>query len=191
MDNPLIRYLLRLRAITEEDQAIIINAFEKKSFKEGKYLLPSNRISRQLFFISKGILRIVIRNDKGVEVTHYFLKEDQFCTILNSFKNEVVAEESIQAACDAEVLVISKTRLMELYRQLPYLQVLIDQIIQQGLLDKIRIRNTYLGQDAATRYQLFLTRQPEIAQRVSLGDIASYLGITPQSLSRIRKNTRH
>src|SRR5258707_8777587 len=117
MDNPLIRYPLLLRAIREEDQAIIINAFEKKAFKEGKYLLPSNHISRQLFFICKGVLRIVMRNDKGVEVTHYFLKENQFCTILNSFTNEVVAEEGIQAACDAEVLVISKARLLEIYKQ--------------------------------------------------------------------------
>ena len=99
-----------------------------------------------------------------------------------------MAEETIQAACNTEVLVITKTRLLDLYKKMPYLQTLIDQITQQRLLDKIQIRNTYLGQDAMTRYKLFMMRQPDIALRVSLKDIASYLEITPQSLSRIRKN---
>jgi CRP-like cAMP-binding protein len=66
--------------------------------------------------------------------------------------------------------------------------MLIDQITQQRLLDKIQLRNSYLGKDAATRYKLFMTQQSDIALRVSLQDIASYLEITPQSLSRIRKN---
>jgi CRP-like cAMP-binding protein len=100
----------------------------------------------------------------------------------------VPADEDIQAACDAEVLAISKTRLIALYEKLPYLKGLINEIIQQALLDKIQTRNAYLGLNAVTRYRLFMMRQPDIALRVPLNDIASYLGITPQSLSRIRKN---
>jgi CRP-like cAMP-binding protein len=64
---------------------------------------------------------------------------------------------------------------------------LIDRITYQRLLDKIQIRNAYLGQDSATRYKLFMEQEPDIALRVPLKDIASYLEITPQSLSRIRK----
>jgi CRP-like cAMP-binding protein len=55
---------------------------------------------------------------------------------------------------------------------------------------KIQLRNTYAGTDASARYQLFLELQPDISLRVPLNDIASYLGITPQSLSRIRRNIR-
>ena len=141
-----------------------------------------------MFFIVKGVLRIMAVNDAGKEVTHFFLKENQFCTILNSFNSQVPANESIQAACDAEVLVISRHRLDILYEQLPYLKSLITTVTQQTLLDKVHIRNGYLGQDSTTRYKTFVMRQPEIAMRVSLSDIASYLCITPQSLSRIRKN---
>ena len=130
----------------------------------------------------------MVRNEKGNEVTHFFLKENQFCTILNSFNNAVPAEESIQAACDTNVLVINKGKLQSLYEKLPYLKSLIDEITQQALLEKIQIRNAHLGHDSATRYKLFMMRQPEIALRVQLGDVASYLGITPQSLSRIRRN---
>lgn len=190
MNNPVIAYLQLFRHLNENEQQLIGAAFVQKEFKEGESLFESGRVCREMFFICKGILRIMGRNEKGNEVTHFFLKENQFCTILNSFNNLIPADESIQAACDAEVLVISKNKLECLYVELPFLKELITQITQQALLDKIQIRNSYLGQDSATRYQLFMMRQPEIALRVSLSEIASYLGITPQSLSRIRRNVK-
>jgi len=184
----LITYLQLFRSVPEEDQPLLTDAFEHKTFREGDTLFRGGNICREMFFIARGVLRILAINAKGQEVTHYFLSENQFCTILHSFNNEVMAEETIQAACDAEVLVIRRSGLLELYKRIPYLQNLIDMITQQRLLDKIQTRNAYIGQDAKTRYKLFMMRQPDIALRVSLKDIASYLEITPQSLSRIRKN---
>jgi hypothetical protein len=61
---------------------------------------------------------------------------------------------------------------------------------QQRLLEKIRLKNIYSGEDSAGRYRLFLREQPEIAGRVPLGHLASYLNITPQSLSRIRRQLK-
>lgn len=188
MESPLVTYLKLFRSISDEEKQIIAAAFSERHFKEGDTLFESGGICRERFFICKGVLRIMVRNEKGNEVTHFFLKENQFCTILNSFNNQVPAEESIQAACDADVLVITRSKLLSLYEKLPYLKSLIDEITQQALLDKIRVRNGYLGHDSSTRYKLFMMRQPEIALRVQLSDVASYLGITPQSLSRIRKN---
>jgi CRP-like cAMP-binding protein len=175
---------------TRKDLEIIASAFERKTFREGEQLFHSGRICREMFFICTGILRIVTLNEKGNQVIHYFLKPNAFCTILNSFTNGLVAAESIEAACDTEVLVINKSRLLLLYQEFPFLENLIKSITQQALLDKIAMRNGYMGFDSATRYQLFLDRQPEIARQVQLGDIASYLGITPQSLSRIRKQLK-
>jgi len=163
---------------------------ERRSYTEGDYLFKAEKICREMFFICNGVLRIKVINEQGNEVTHFFLKENQFCTILNSFNNQVIAYESIQAACDAEALVISRAALDKLYLQIPYLKALITQITHQSLLDKIALRNSYLGHDSTTRYKLFMEQQAAIARQVPLSDIASYLGITPQSLSRIRKNIR-
>lgn len=190
MDSPLVTYLQLFRYIPDEDKALINDAFQLKHVKEGEELFTSGHVCRTLFFICKGVLRIMAANEKGFAVTHYFLKENQFCTILQSFTKQTPAHEAIQAACNAEILTISRDSLFSLYGKINYLQGLIDQIIQQGLIDKINIRNAYLGQDSTTRYQLFMMRQAEVALRVSLTDVASYLGITPQSLSRIRKNIR-
>jgi CRP-like cAMP-binding protein len=188
MKNPLISYLQLFKSMTAADIDLVSEAFEPRAYKEGEYLFRSGNVCREFFFIAKGVIKIVIRNEKGNNVIHFFLKENRFCTILNSFKNNLVAEENIAAACDVEVLVINKTNLEILYGRLPYLKVLIDQITQQGLIDKIQTRNAYLGQDSATRYQLFMMREPDVVLRVALSDVASYLGITPQSLSRIRKH---
>ena len=190
MENKLISFLQLFINIPESDQKIIADAFQSKTFAEGEYLFESGHVCKERFFICSGILKIVVINDNGVRVTHYFLKQNQFCTILESFMKETVADENIVAACLTEVLSITKAGLLALYKKLPYLEKLIDQITQQALLDKIKIRNTYLGYDSSTRYKLFLIQQSDIALKVSLSDVASYLGITQQSLSRIRKNLK-
>ena len=189
MNNPLIAYLRLLRYIPKEDEELICAYFIPKEFKEGEYLFEGNgKICRELFFVCKGVLRIISVNDKGIELTHYFYRENNLSTILQSFNDEVPTPAAIQASCDAEVLAISKNKLLELYQKLPYLKEIIDQQNHLRLIDKVNIRNAYLGEDAENQYKLFIMQNPDIALRVPLKDIASYLGITPQSLSRIRKN---
>jgi len=190
MFEPLFNYLSLFQPISPADQALISSYVHSRSVQEGELLLQEGRLAREMFFVCRGILKIVTVNAKGNEVTQFFIKENHFCTILNSFNNEVPANESIKAACPAELIVLPRTGLWELYAKLPYFQPLINRITQQTLLAKIAVRNGYMGEDAATRYQQFLERQPDIALRVPLSDVASYLGITPQSLSRIRKQLK-
>lgn len=190
MSNALISFLKQFHPIPANDEPLITSAMEHRAYKEGDYLFKAGKVCRELFFVCKGILRIVVDNENGNEVTHFFVCENKFCSILNSFNNHVTANENIQAACDVEVLAISRANLDKLYIQLPYLTPLITQITHQALLDKIAVRNAYLGQDSTTRYKTFMCNQPDIMAKVPLSDIASYLGITPQSLSRIRKNIR-
>jgi CRP-like cAMP-binding protein len=188
MESILITFLQLFTNLSDGDKALIAASFTRRVFREGEYLFTGGKVCTEMFFVCAGVLKITVVNEKGVEVTHFFVKENQLCTILNSFNNDVVATENIVAACDVEVLGVSRKKLIELYETLPYLKTVIDQITQQRLLDKIQLRNSYLGKDSATRYKLFLSQQADIALRVPLKDIASYLEITPQSLSRIRKN---
>jgi CRP-like cAMP-binding protein len=190
MTNRLIAFLQQHRFFSAHEQQLIKDSFEPRFYKEGGQLFKGGNICRDLFFVCNGVLRIMVTNQNGVELTHFFLKEDMFCTILHSFNNEVPATESIQAACDVDVLAISKSKLLALYKQVPGLKELLDQIMQNRLLDKIQIRSAFLGADSETRYKLFMQQQPDIVLRVPLKDIASYLGITPQSLSRIRKSIK-
>lgn len=190
MINPLITHLQTLRHIPEAEQQLILSAFELKSFKAGEYLLHPGQVSRQLYFVCKGVLKIFLSNDNGPEIAYFFWAENRFVTILKSFLEDLPSNEGIQVASDAELMMIGKKDLLALYQQLPYLKEINEHLNQQSLFKKIAIRNSYLGHDSAERYRLFLEHQADIALRISLGDVASYLGITPQSLSRIRRNIR-
>jgi CRP-like cAMP-binding protein len=186
----LINYIDSLRPLAEEERRVIGAAFQAGHFAEGDYLFRGGRVCTQFLFVVSGIVRMVAVNDKGVEVTHFFVHENQFCTILASFNHETVAEDSIQCCNSVVVLSIEKERLLALYKRLPFMEGVIAQVNQERLLDKIRLKNIYSGEDSTGRYRLFLKEQPEIAGRVPLGQVASYLNITPQSLSRIRRRLR-
>ncbi len=188
MESPLITHLLGYGSIPEKDRPLIEAAFERRGAKEGENLFKGSRVCRELFFIEEGVLRIVNINSIDVEVTYYFMSEQQFCCILHSFNDEVPASECILAASDATLLAISKPDLLALYGEFPYVKPLFEQSMQDRVMKKIQLRNAYLGLDAKSKYKLFLDQQSNIATRVPLRDIASYLEITPQSLSRIRKS---
>ena len=183
-------FLQLFKEIPQEDIQVMSEQLRFKEVGADRELLHEGNIAKEMFFICKGILKIVSINEKGNPVTQFFLKENQFCTILNSFINNVPALESIVTACDCQLIILAKEKLQTLYNRLPYLKELIDSITHQTLIEKIATRNAYMGEDATTRYLKFIQRQPDIALRVPLSDVASYLGITQQSLSRIRRNIR-
>jgi len=187
--HQLVSFLRLFGIIPLSDEALICDAFKPKHFKQGEYLFEGDAVCYQLFFVLSGVVRIVTFTERGNDSTYYFMREDQFCTLLKSFNDGVITHEWIQACCTAEVLTITKPQLLTLYNRLPYLEPLFTAAFQHGLLEKIRLKNGYTGIEAAERYQKFLTEQPGIVNRVPLKDVASYLGVTPQSLSRIRRQT--
>ncbi len=186
----LIALIKTFRLVSMAEVELISSYFKLKSFKEKEYLFHGGNICNKLYFVVDGILRIVAINDKGRDITHYFIKEGQFCTMLDSFNNGIIAEDSIQASSLVNVLEIDKKGLLKLYQDLPFMVDFVNHVNQQRLLDKIRLKNIYSGEDSINRYQLFITEQADIAHRVPINHIASYLNVTPQSLSRIRKGTR-
>lgn len=190
MENTLITYLKSFGPVPEDDHQLILDTFEMKSYREGELLFESGRTCNDFYFINKGILMIAANNELGNHVTHYFMEQYHFCTVLFSYVNQVKAEVNIEAASDVEVMHTNRAKLLQLYNTLPYLRDLIERILQQNLMEKIQNNNAYQGHDSTARYKLFLALQPEVAAHVSLGNIASYLRITQQSLSRIRKNMR-
>lgn len=174
--------------ISLEDKNSIAQYLEYISVKEGEILIEENKIANEIFFVCNGVLKIASVSDKGNDVIHFFFGENHFCTILKSFTENIVSQDIVQAACDTEIIVLERSKLESLIKDLPYFKPMLDTIFQQALLNKVELRNFYLGTDATSRYQKFIERQPNIASRVSQTDIASYLGIAKQSLSRIKKN---
>ena len=182
------KFLNLFKEIPAADFELIGQDLQHRTIVPGQVLLQQGKTAKELFFVAKGILKIVSTSEKGNDVIQFFIKENRFCTILYSFNDGIAAQESIVAATHGELLVFSKTTLDALYAQLPYFKSLVESITRQALMDKIQARNSLMGEEAAIRYHKFVLQQPDILLRVPLSDVASYLGITQQSLSRIRRN---
>lgn len=184
------KFLNLYREIPVADLDVITQYLDIRDVKAGEVLLNEGRTAKELFFVISGILKIVSTSEKGNEVIQFFIKENKFCTILYSFNGDVVSHEGIVATTDGRVFVFSRAKLNNLYEKLPYFKELVESVTQRALLDKIQIRNNLMGEEATTRYHKFVSQQPDILLRVPLSDVASYLGITQQSLSRIRRNIK-
>ena len=185
--DALIEYLSSFHPLTEEDGKAIVSFFYPRRMAEGDFLFKGDKVCKELFFIVSGVVRIISTNHKGDEVTYFFIGAGQICTILGSFLYETITDNAIQVSSDAEVLVINMNNFNALCKKLPFISGIIDRINQNRLLEKVRLKNAYSGLDATERYQQFLKLQADVAYQVPLNHIATYLNVTPQSLSRIRK----
>lgn len=181
------RLLCTAREIPGADLELIGHYLQYRAVQRDEQLLRQGATAKDLFFVAAGILKIISTNEKGDDVIQFFIRENRFCTILYSFNTQTPASEGIMAATQGQLLVLSRQAHQELCRKLPYFRSLIESITQQALMEKIRIRNSLMGEEATVRYRKFISGQPDILQRVPLSDVASYLGITQQSLSRIRR----
>jgi hypothetical protein len=113
MFDPFINFLRLFKNIPQADIDIIVRELSHRMVAEDEVLFAEGQVCREMFFICKGVLRIVSQNEKGNKMAYFFLKENQFCSILNSFNNNTPAAEGIEAACDAELVVLKKQKPVE------------------------------------------------------------------------------
>ena len=187
MSASLLSFLQAFGTIRPGDQAKLLAAWEPRVLSAGEWLVREKQVAREVFFVQQGVLRIASSRPNGQDVTHYFQRQNQCCTLLPSYVQQVPATAGIQAACATRVLASTHTRLTALCQELPYLLPIFEHVQRHELVEKVRLRSQYQGYNARARYLAFLQWQPEVARQVPLALIASYLGITPQSLSRLRK----
>lgn len=183
-------FLQQLHPVPDAHWQLLSAGLCVQEIKEGTVLLAEGKISRELFFICEGVIRMVKHTSEGNDMTMFFLKENRCAVVLDSFSENIPSDYTLEAACNTSIIALHKEYLLRLYEKIPYLESLINIITQRGLLEKIQTRNEYMGLDASQRYRHFLQKEPDIVSRVPLSAIASFLGVTQQSLSRIRKNGR-
>lgn len=189
MYTDLIRYLKQFDQLSDDDVNTISADFQKSELKIGEKLTKAGTVVSQLFFISKGILKITLPREEDRDLVYYFLTSNRLTTFLYSVYGNVPAQQGLEAACDCEILSLDKEKLYDIFDKIPHFRTLLDHISHTSIVEMINTKNTYLSHDALKSYQLFLKNEPQVALNVALVDIASYLGITPQSLSRVRRQS--
>jgi CRP-like cAMP-binding protein len=150
-------------------------------------LLQQGEVSRSETFVTEGCLRAYYVNDKGEEHIAQFAVEDWWIGDLYSFLTNTPSTLHIEALEACELLQIDRPGLEDLYLKVPKLERFFRIIIQNAFIASQNRVLSSMSKTADERYQDFIRKYPNIEQRVSQYQVAAYLGVTPEFLSRIRK----
>lgn len=171
--------------ITPAAAAALEAVFVEQDFRKNDLLLEEGQVCRQMFFLEKGCIRGFYNID-GKDISQWFGFENDFVTSFRSFITRSASSEYIQVVEDATLWSITKEQLENLLQQYPELEKMVRLIYEQYY---IRLEERYSNahfKSARERYDDLLEYSPHILQRMPLGYIASYLGISAETLSRIR-----
>jgi CRP/FNR family transcriptional regulator, cyclic AMP receptor protein len=190
MHQHLIDYIASRVHITEQEAKLIENAYTIKKLKRKELLFEQGTHCQLEAFVLKGTFRIFYVDSRGLEHVLYFAFPDWWVGDMASFYSGEASGLNAQALEESLVLTIDPKRKEELFNQIPALERLFRVITQKHLtvLQK-RLLLSYSA-TAAERYQELIKRSPGIEQMVPQHQIASYLGILPESLSRLKKQMR-
>lgn len=157
----------------------------RREVAKGTLLLEEGKTCKHLYFLEKGLLRFFVWKD-GLDITKYFTDVPYVFTSQKSFNQQIPAQESIETLEDSIIWQMSyedANRLLELKSWSTFIRLLVQEVqtYTEEILEALQT------QTAEQRYKMLLQQDADLVQRVPLKHLASYLGIAPQSLSRIRK----
>ncbi|MCF8714493.1 Crp/Fnr family transcriptional regulator [Joostella atrarenae] len=184
--NLLKKHIAKHITLSKEELAIYCASFYPKTLSKKEYLLKQGAICKFEGYVTKGCLRVFTLDKNGKEHVLYFAVEDWWVTDIDSFTNGTPSYLSIQALEDSEVLLIDKEGKELLYETLPSIEKLFRVMSQKAMvvLQQRTISNN--SKTAEERYLDFIEKYPHIVQRLTNLQLASYLGITHEFLSKIR-----
>ena len=185
-----INYILQFGDLNQQQIDLITKKAEMLELRKEEYFSEAGKIAQQVGFVLDGIVRVCYYNNKGEEITKYFIDENNLVVDLESFNNDICSNAYVQAVTDCKILVFSKKDWKELLDIIIPWNSIVNKIISRALIQKVERRSPLVTEDAATRYLTFLKIYPNAVNRIPLSYVASYLGMTQSSLSRIRKNVR-
>jgi CRP-like cAMP-binding protein len=183
----LYKHFNKYISLSEEEFEICKKLFTYRKFRKHQYILQSGDISRNETFILSGCTRTYEVDDNGQEHIVQFGLETWWIGDIHSFFTNSPSRYNIDCLEDTEVLQVPRVEMEKLYERVPKMERFFRILIQNAYVASIDRIYSNLSKSAHQRYQDFLDKYPDIEQRVPNHQIASYLGIAPQSLSRIRK----
>jgi CRP-like cAMP-binding protein len=181
-------YLERCYQIEDREWEIIEGLCELLEIPRGEYFVREGKICRRLAFIAEGAMRYLRFEESGEDTTCYFVREDDFAGDPESFERQKPSDKNLQAITDCVLVTISRETIGRLLKELPRWHEIMADIDRKTMMGLLHQRDFLINRDAASKYEWFVEHFPHILNRTPLGYIASFLDITQQSLSRIRKN---
>lgn len=187
MEDILKLFFKKFNALNEEETKAIVAHTQLEYFKKGDVILKQGKVCDKCFFILKGCIRRYQQIDAKEKTTGFFLEGDPII-FYSSYINQVPSNYSLSCVEDCTLLIGTREQELELHKKYPNIETHLVYGLMLQDYDKIdhytTLLNSYKPQE---RYLMLMKTQPEIFNRVPLLHIASFLGVTPESYSRIRK----
>jgi CRP/FNR family transcriptional regulator, anaerobic regulatory protein len=187
MINNLFSLIEKQVPLTESDKAFCTPYFELYSCSKNSLVEEENKVPTYLYFINKGFMRLFYYDDNGDEVTTLIASPNKFITPFLDFIHQKKSKENVECITDVELYRIERHKMMELINKNENFKQFSLVIFEHAISNNQTRANDFATLTAELRYKKLIEQQPEIIQNVPIQYIASYLGIKPQSLSRIRK----
>jgi CRP-like cAMP-binding protein len=175
--------------LNSEEELLIEKAFQPKILRKKQYFLQQGDVSKYAGFIVKGAVRQFTVDDKGIEQTVHLYIENYWATDRESSIMLTPSKYNIDAWEDTELLIITRAEMLELMKKVPVLVEMLRVMDERNAIANLRRLNSTISNTAEKRYEEFAENHPQFIQRFPQHIIASYLGITKETLSRIRKQS--
>lgn len=179
--------LISLVPFSNEELEDILSCFEKKKITKNTRLISEGEICKELYFVESGIGRSYFLKKDGKEITQWFFGSGKFMSSVDSFFQESPSLYYLETLEDSVVYSISKKNIDELFSKYQKMEHFGRLVSIEMLTKVVNKLNAIQFQTAKERYEYMLEEFPDISYRVALGHIASYLGMTQETLSRIRR----
>lgn len=186
----LYEYFASISPIRQDTWRKMQRLFSEMTLKKGAYFIKEGEYARQIGFLSEGIIRAFYRSNEGIEYNKHFFTEKQLVAGYSSLITKRPNKINQQALTDCRLYTINYKDLLKLYDTHQDLERLGRKVAELFFVHKEEREINIVMLDANKRYLLFQKEYPTLQQRIPQYHIASYLGITPTQLSRIRKNVR-
>jgi CRP-like cAMP-binding protein len=186
MKNILRDFISKYNTFNPEEIDAIVEHTEVQSFKKGTVILKEGEVSSECYFIVSGCVRQFQLID-GSEKTTAFFQEGQAAVLYSSYMNKIPSDYYL--SCVEDCILVAGTREAEekLHKEYPKLAYLVHTIMPEDYANMQKRLAVLSNCNPEERYQVLLQTQPELLKRVPLHQLASYIGVTPESFSRIRK----
>ena len=172
--------------LTKEEELLVVSSFHLKKLRKKQYFLQEGEVCKYTSFIIKGAMRMYSVDENGIEHILHLYTENYWATDRESSIMLTPSRYNIDAWEDTELLVISRAEMLELMEKIPALAKMFQKLDERNAIASYRRLNSSIGSNAEERYKEFAENHPQFIQRFPLHIIASYIGITKSTLSRIR-----
>jgi CRP-like cAMP-binding protein len=176
-------------ALSEDDRNLILTKLKRKKLRKRQYFLQEGDVSIYMGFIVKGATRMFAVDDKGREHTVQFGLEEWWVGDYESFHLLTPSKYFVEAHENVEMILITSAQLFELAKTIPAIAAMMQALNKGGTIANAKRMHALISLTAEERYEDLATRYPDFFQRFPQSMIASYLGISPETLSRIKKAT--